>query len=302
MKDYLSIDVGGTYLKFGIIDHSGNIKTRDKVETIHDLAKFVEQLDRIVLQNKEKVRAVTISCPGKINTKTGVVYFGGALDFLNEFALKAHVEQVSSLPCLVINDGKAAALSELWLGNLKDVTNGLCLTLGTGIGGGLILDRQLFEGSHFQAGEVSFMIERQNTKGIQKVAGQDGSAVGFIQQANQLLHADDLLDGLNVFNQLEKRNPIIYPLFEQFCRQIAKVIINIQSIIDMETVVIGGGISAQPKVVEEITKQYQSLRDSFPMMRDTLTAVEIKPCLFRNDANLLGSLYYYLSSLEVVDR
>lgn len=297
MKEYLSIDVGGTYIKYGLIDRSGNIKERGQIPTVHHLSGFIEQLNQLILQRKERIRAVTISCPGKINTQTGVVYFGGALDFLNKFAMKAHVEKLIEQTCLVINDGKAAALSELWLGNLKGVTNGLCLTLGTGIGGGIILNGQLFEGSHFQSGEVSFMIDRQNKQGIQKVAAEDGSAVGFIQQANRLLQTDDLLDGRRVFEALEKGNPLIYPLFETFCRQIATTIINTQTILDMECVVIGGGISAQPRVIQEITKQYHRLRDSFPMMRDSLIALEIKPCFFHNDANLLGALYYYLETL-----
>lgn len=294
MKDYLSIDIGGTYIKYGLIDHSGIIKTRGKVPTIHGLSEMIESLRHLVQLHESNVRAVTISCPGKINTQTGVVYFGGALEFLNGFEMKDFVEKEFNLPCLVINDGKAAALAEFWLGNLKEVTNGICLTLGTGVGGGMILNGELFSGSHFQAGEVSFMISQHNQKGIQKVAADDGSAVGFITKANKLLGVEDLLDGQGVFIELEKKNPLIVPLFETFCREIATTIINIQAVIDMERVVIGGGISVQPMVITEVKKQYLHLRNSFAMMADSLVPIEIEPCFFHNDANLLGSLYHYL--------
>ncbi len=298
MSHYLSIDVGGTFVKFAIINGAGQIQEKDKVRTPHEKKLFLNMIDEIIEKYLPQIDAVTMSCPGKVDTKNGVIHYGGALEFLDGLTMKAYVETTWNIPFSVLNDGKAAALAELWLGELKEVQNGIALTLGTGIGGGLILNKQLFEGSHFQAGEISFGVDAYDATGIKTVVAQRGSAVGFITEASAILELENPLDGITVFEELEKNNPLVYPLFQSFCRQIAVVIINIQSVLDMEKVAIGGGISVQPLLIQEIKAQYQLLRNSLPLMSESLVEVAIVPCHFKNEANLLGALYHYLVSIE----
>lgn len=97
-----------------------------------------------------------MAVPGKVDHHDETIYGGGALQFLDQVNLPAALQL--AVPVSVENDGKAAALAELWLGNLKNVQNGAAVVLGTGVGGGLILNSQLYAGSHFQAGELSFMV------------------------------------------------------------------------------------------------------------------------------------------------
>ncbi|WP_279233301.1 family 1 glycosylhydrolase [Leuconostoc lactis] len=97
-----------------------------------------------------------MAVPGKVDHHDETIYGGGALQFLDQVNLPAALQL--AVPVSVENDGKAAALAELWLGNLKNVQNGAAVVLGTGVGGGLILNGQLYAGSHFQAGELSFMV------------------------------------------------------------------------------------------------------------------------------------------------
>lgn len=298
MSNYLGIDVGGTFIKYAIINGAGQLIESSKISTPKNESAFLEVIDKLIGENQEKIKAVTISTPGKVDTQKGVIYYGGALSFLDGLNMKEHINNQFQLPSSIINDGKAAALAEVWLGGLKGVNHGVCLTLGTGIGGGIIVNGQLLEGAHFQAGEISFGIDRYDLDGIKSVVAQRGSAVGFVYEATQLLGLKDSLDGVSVFKELEKKNPLIYPVFERFCQQIAVVIINIQSILDMEKVVIGGGMSVQPLLINELRSQYNRLRESLPMMNESLEAVEIVSCDFKNDANLLGSLYHYLTTLE----
>lgn len=133
---------------------------------------------------------------------------------------------------------------------------------------------------------------------LETVAGAKGSAVNFIRQASNLLKLEDPLDGKKVFEELEKKNELIYPLFEEFCRNVVIVIMNVQSVVDLQRIAIGGGISAQPILVDEIKQQYQRLLASVPLLENMLTPVEIVPCHFRNEAGLLGALYHLLEELE----
>ena len=298
MSNYLGIDVGGTFIKYALINGSGQIIESNKVSTPNNESAFLTSINQLIDLYKEQIKAVTISSPGKVDTKEGIIHYGGALAFLDGLRLKEHISKEFQLPSAIINDGKAAALAEVWLGGLKGIEHGVCLTLGTGIGGGLVVNGKLLEGAHFQAGEISFGVGSYDKTGIQAVVAEKGSAVGFVTQASQVLGLEDKLDGIKVFEELEKKNELIYPLFQEFCQQIAVVIINIQSVLDMEKVVIGGGMSVQPLLIKEITEQYQALRHSLPMMENSLVEVRIESCQFKNNANLLGSLYHYLLMIE----
>jgi predicted NBD/HSP70 family sugar kinase len=233
-----------------------------------------------------------------VNTDTGVISFGGALPFLDGDSFVEEFQPKFQVPVSVINDGKAAALSELWLGNLKGIENGLALVLGTGIGGGLILEGKLYQGKHFQAGELSFMMKQSATPSFDDMYGKTGSAVGLVKMVNLELGTEDTKDGAAAFEAINQKDPSVYPIFEAFAREIAYMICNIQAILDLDKIVIGGGISAQPIVTNEIRKQYRAIRSELPFLEATLTEVEIDTCRFRNDANLLGALYQLLLNAD----
>ena len=158
-SNYLSIDIGGTNIKLALIDHSGQIQSKKQVRTPHEYGEFIATLENEIELVQNEIRGIAFCCPGKVDTETGMISFGGALPFLDGISFIDEFQPKFDVPVSVINDGKAAALSELWLGNLNGIENGLALVLGTGIGGGLILDGKLYQGKNFQAGELSFMMK-----------------------------------------------------------------------------------------------------------------------------------------------
>ena len=296
---YLSIDIGGTFIKHALINHSGQIVFVKKEATPSNLSEFKDVLKNILKEYTNQVKAVAVSCPGKIDSEAGIVYHGGALTFLHEFPLKDFIEKEINLPCGVMNDGKSAALAELWLGQLKGVENGGVMTLGTGVGGGLILNGSLHSGAHFQAGELSMMmLTSESPVAMDAIGGARGSAVNFVKQAAEMLGLDDVLDGRHVFEELEKKNELIYPLFENYCQGVAFMMMNVQAVVDLEKIAIGGGISAQPILVEEIKRQHQKILDSFPIFSSMMPPIEIVACHFRNEAGLLGALYHLLEEMD----
>ncbi|MGT2935911.1 ROK family protein [Streptococcus castoreus] len=299
-KSYLSIDIGGTRLKYALIDRSGNIISKGHKQTPHELENFLDTMDELIEPHQESLHGIAISSPGKVDTDEGVIYFGGSLPMLHELNLPKYIKDKFDLKSSVINDGKAAALAELWRGNLQGIDNGAAIILGTGVGGGLILEGKLLKGQHFQAGELSFQLATGTTKNrdMSNFIGFEGSAVKMIERCATVLCLEDRTDGQIVFEYLKQNNGAIYPIFQDYCRVIAELIYNVQAVIDVERYVIGGGISAQKILVDEIKEQYRLLREGNEFLMFMTTMPEIEPCAFRNEANLLGALYQFLLNEE----
>lgn len=192
---------------------------------------------------------------------------------------------------------RVAALAELWLGQLKDVKDGMAIVLGTGVGGGLVLNGNLVYGTHFQAGELSFIFN-QLEKGMDTSIGLNGSAVEMIKRIGTELKLPEIDDGLAVFEHINAGNPVAVDIFDAYAAEIALLIQNIQAIVDVQRIVIGGGISAQPIVAERIRDQYMTFFEGNEVVAGTLTPVEIVAGQFANDANLFGAIYHLLMELN----
>lgn len=155
-----------------------------------------------------------MAVPGKVDHHDETIYGGGALQFLDQVNLPAALQL--AVPVSVENDGKAAALAELWLGNLKNVQNGAAVVLGTGVGGGLILNGQLYAGSHFQAGELSFMVLDTDLSNPEHWLGSQGSAVRMIERIATVLGLPDKHDGKAVFEAINQGDRRALPIFSAY--------------------------------------------------------------------------------------
>lgn len=289
---YLALDVGGTNIKYGLIDRTGKLLEKNSIKSPHNLNDFIIKIQRVIDHYSKIIRGVAFSIPGRIEHEKNVIHGGGSLPFLNGLSLSNLFR--CSVPISIENDGKAAALAELWLGNLKDISNGAAIVLGTGVGGGLILNHQLFYGTHSQAGEISFLLNKNEDISYENLEGSSGSAVKMINKITRKLGLDDLDNGKAVFSEINKNNRDIMPIFEDYCRNIAVLIHNIQGILDLDCYVIGGGISSQVIVTETINKEFDKIRNGLPIIKTTLLRPKISDSKFKNDANLYGALYHWL--------
>ena len=247
----LAIDFGGTQVKSALVSEEFAIeKSLPTQSSPQTLDQAIDVIDHIITSVEAKLSGIAISVPGTVDTEEGVIYHGGLLRFFHGFRIKEVLEAKYHLPVMALNDGKAAALAELATGHLQGVTNGAALVLGSGLGGGLIINGKLFQGSHFQAGELTFILPVQMEKVEPSLMrGMTLSAVGLITKINEVLGNSDLKNGLAAFEAINVGDKIVYPLFESYCRNLAITILNLQTIFDMETFVIGGGISAQPILI-----------------------------------------------------
>ena len=299
MRQYLVFDIGGTNLKYALLDSAGNIIEKDKKPTVKSgLNDFLKEMYEIADQYKGKFKGIAISCPGKIDVDNKIIHFGGSLPFLDGANIQELFGDKYGVPVGVENDGKAAALAEMWLGALKDVVSGEMLTLGSEVGGGIVVSGQLIHGAHFQAGELSFMRYDMNCADWSGFTGQKGSAVNMIKRVNEALGNSDLEDGQKAFEAINAGNAQALQIFEEYCADVANIILSVQAVVDGERVVIAGGISAQDIVIETIRKQYQALANKFYRVNNELTMPEIVRAKFENDANIYGALYALLLDIN----
>ena len=120
------------------------------------------------------------------------------------------------------------------------------------------------------------------------------SAVGMIRQVNEACGAEDLTDGLAAFAKINAGDAQATEIFDRYCSDLAKMVLNIQSVVDLSDYVFGGGISAQPALLPSIQRQYDQLVKSSPIIAKTLTKPRFALAKFGNDANLYGAVYNLL--------
>lgn len=301
MKKYLSFDIGGTNLKYAIIDHSGNIIEKNRISTnTKNLNDFMTSLYQIADKYKAVFSGIAICVPGKIDTKHKIIHFGGSLPFLDGLNLEDTLGKRYQVPISVENDGKSAALAEQWLGNLNHVKTGITMTLGTGVGGGIVVNGHILHGKDFQAGELSWLLINSSlaSSDLDAFTAHLCSAVLMIEAVNKALHNRDVNDGLAAFAAINNGDKTANRIFSQFCRNIAILILNVQAIINGEKVVIGGGISVQPRLITEIKHQFNELIKTNPMLQNQVISPEIVSAKLGNDANLFGALYALLLNLK----
>ncbi|WP_239255677.1 ROK family protein [Listeria ilorinensis] len=291
---YMVFDIGGTFVKYAWMNSSGIIQEKGKFPTT---AKSPEELIAQMTEKfhvyKKTVKGIAVSCPGIIDAENGVVYYGGSLTFMH----KQHLADMLSnscggVPVVIQNDAKCAALAELWLGNVKGYQNAVVLTLGSGVGGGIIFDGKLYSGKNLYAGEVSYMMAGLDKETIRPdFFGMTGSAVRLVERIARAKQLDDLTDGVRAFELIQQGDKEACAIFQSYVLDLATQILNIQYLLDPEVIAIGGGISAQPIVVRGIQDAVNEIKakNPFHMARPNIVA-----CKFQNDANLYGALYHYL--------
>ena len=290
----LAIDFGGTQVKSALVSEdfvlAKSLPTQSSPKT---LDQALDVIDHLVTSVEVDLSGLAISVPGTVDTEEGVIYYGGLLRFFHGFRVKETLQAKYHLPVAALNDGKAAALAELATGHLKEVTNGAALVLGSGLGGGIIINGKLFQGSHFQAGELTFLLPLQMEKiDPSLMQGTTLSAVGLITKVNEILASPDLKDALLAFKAINAKKEAVYPIFETYCRNLAITILNLQTIFDMETFVLGGGISAQPILIEEVNRQFDKVHHEIDFIGKIIKRPKIVACHHHNGANIIGAAYF----------
>lgn len=294
MKNILVLDVGGSAIKYALMDKEANFIDKGIEATPLDSKEhFMDAIENIYKKYAEQVEGIALSIPGNIDSDTGHIDTPGALLFNHNTNIFDSIhERIPNIPLSVQNDGKCAALAELWMGNLKDVKNGAVLVLGTGIGGGLIANGNLLIGNHFFAGELSYLIEDPDHVGFEHVFAMNGGTGALCMKTAALKGLDPSeVNGKQVFAWLEENDKEAWQVFDYITQHVATQIFNIQCFIDPEVVCIGGGVSKQPLLLEKIKEKLNAIYEKMPF---PVPHVTVTTCKYNNDSNLIGALYNYI--------
>lgn len=291
----LALDIGGTYLKYALMRRTGEILSRGKCETPRTGREALVEAVGGIWDRCGGAEGLAVSMPGMIDTERGVCLIGGgALPYNDGFAVRQALESRCGAPVYVENDAKCAALAELSYGSLKGVKNGLVLLFGTMIGGGLILDGSLYRGSRFAVGEVSYILtDDRRCADRDAYWGNLCSAVRLFERyAERKGLAAGSLDGMAFFDAVRDGDEEARSCLETFAGDIALRIFNLQTLLDLEKIAIGGGISEQGVLIDRVRSRLDALYAVCPYK---LFPAEITTCHFRSDANLFGALYGYVT-------
>lgn len=302
MNQYLAVDVGGTNIKYALMNEDGSIVEKGEYPTpLEDgLDGFLDSLQEVYHHYDGKVKALVMSAPGRIDSSTGYFYTSGALRYIDHTDLTAKMKGRIPVPFAVENDAKSAALAELWMGSMKGVQNGVVMTVGTGIGGSVIIDGKLYRGSSFAAGEFSGIPVRwdHTVYQLNEMWAIENSVGRLVSDYAGRIGADaKKLNGRILFEAAEKGDQNALDAIDAWCGTLAAGIMGIQFVLDVEKVAIGGGISRQPLLIQSLRRALHTYYDAVVGMMPA-SIPEVVPCTFGNDANLIGALYHYLFELK----
>lgn len=294
--NYLAIDIGGTFIKYAVITENSEIISKGKKPTdTEHLDVFLDTIEGIYRENEESNPAgVAISMAGVLDVDRGYAYNGGGVRCIQNLEIVNILEERLKVPVTIENDAKAAALAEVWKGNLSDVRDGVVIVIGTAIGGAVIIDRKVLRGKNLMAGEFSYiMLGKPGKPAWTDIWGNTGGARGLIQMTAAKKGLDpESLDGIAVFEMVNGGDAEARAALREYTDLLAQQIMNLQVIINPERFVVGGGISCQPVLFEELSKSVQVISDTF---FGNVPVPDIMPCRFFNDSNLIGALYAHLT-------
>lgn len=289
MARYLCFDIGGTNLKYALINESAEIIHQWEQPTqAHLGGPFILQtVCEIIkhLKQGNELLGVAISTAGMVNPEEGSIFYAGTQ--IPNYAgtqFKKVIEEEFALPCEVENDVNCAGLAEGISGAGKDASISVCLTIGTGIGGCILLDKKVFHGFSNSACEVGYMHHG-------KVSFQDlASTTALVQRVSQLKQEDiSKWNGRKIF-ELAKAGDVkcekaIQELVEALCEGISSICY----VLNPEVVILGGGIMTQVAYLRPLFEQtLPKYLISSILEKTTLTFAK-----HQNNAGFLGAFYHF---------
>ncbi|MFC4388796.1 ROK family protein [Gracilibacillus marinus] len=285
---YLCFDIGGTNVKYGVLNALGSFVTQGHYSTNKSSKKtFIQDITNKVneITSTYAIKRIGISFPGFINVDTGYAEFAGAIDVLHGENILALLYENITLPIVIENDANCATLAEKLTGNAKDCDDFICMTIGTGIGGGIFINGKLVNGHTFKAGEFGLMIIDgmvNGYKNMHEIAST--SALIHTYKEAKGLNESEKVEGDQVFREaLEDRQ--VKRLLDQWFSYVSFGIFNLAATLNPEKILIGGGISVR----EDLYEMLEEALLAIPSWQDIRCTIE--PCKHHNEAGMIGALY-----------
>ena len=302
MKQYFGIDIGGTAVKLGIVDETGRVlhKGEESVSfdgyqtpvltTVRRAAKEFLTANSIPVEN---LAGIGVSATGQIDSRKGIVAgtCGNFPNYINS-PIKAKLEELFGRPVTVANDANCMTLGEVWVGAAKGYTDVIGVTLGTGVGGGILTGGRLLEGARGLGGELGHY-RTHALDGVPCTCGATGcweryaATTALVRAAQEKNPA--WKDGRAIFAAAEAGNETVLTLLDAWTDEIAQGLAGMVHIFNPQLILIGGGVSAQQKLlIEPIAAKVRA-----SVMPAFAEGLEIRAAQLHNDAGMVGAVYYF---------
>lgn len=311
----LGIDLGGTNIVAGVVDKKYKIvakascKTavpRPESEICDSMAEVAKKAVEKAKLTIDDIESVGIGVPGAVNPKTGVIEYSANLFFHNWEVVEMMEERLGK-KVHIENDANAAALGEYLAGSAKGARNAVAITLGTGVGGGIIIDGKIYSGSNFAGAELGHMVIVKDGK--ECACGRRGcwetyaSATGLINLTKQKILSEKLefsymlklcdgdinkVNGRTAFDAMRDGDPTAKSVVEEYISYLSCGLVNIINIFQPDVLCIGGGISNEGENLLGPVRSYVE-RERYTKHNDKQTV--ICKCTLGNDAGIIGAAY-----------
>ena len=307
MKKYgFGIDVGGTTVKVGFFETSGALLDKWEIKTntanggeaiLPDIAKTIEEKLSKEGISKDEVQGIGIGVPGPVlnaSVVTRCVNLGWG-----EIDVAGTLSKITGLPVKVGNDANVAALGEMWQGGAKGSSNVVMVTLGTGVGGGIIVDGRIVAGANGAGGEIGHLnvcedeLESCNC-GQHGCLEQYASATGVVRMAKRKLakiseetslHKFEDLTAKDVFDEAKAGDKVALEIVDEVCEILGKALGKIACVVNPEVFVIGGGVSKAGQMLIDTVKKYY-VPNTFTSCKDA----RFELASLGNDAGMYGCM------------
>lgn len=290
----LSFDIGGSSVKYAVIEKTGKILAKGKKTTPQEKEEFFRLIENVAASYR---RAYTIegagfSFPGAVDDVSGVIGGSSALPYIHDFPIRQELERRLSLSAALENDANCAALGESWLGVGKEHEDLVFLVIGTGIGGAVVKGKRIHHGKHLHGGEFGYMVSDASHR-ILSETGSTRVLAERVADAKGLPREE--MDGRKAFALADAGDADALQAVSAMYEALAMAIYNLQYAIDPEIFVLGGAVSERPGFAEEIGKRVDVILKDVGVAR---IRPVIRPAQFGNDANLLGAVRALLNKQD----
>lgn len=313
-KWLIGVDLGGTTIKIAFLSLYGEIlhkweiptdKSNEGKNITTDIAKAIDlKLDELG-RSKSAIQGIGIGAPGPVNLATGEIYEAVNLGWKDVYPLKDLLELETSLPVAVDNDANCAALGEMWKGAGNGARDLVCVTLGTGVGGGVIANGDIVHGKSGAAGEIGHITSIAEG-GAPCNCGKSGcletiaSATGIVRLAieelsmhthsgslSELYRRDGIVSAKDIFDAAKEGDATARIVIEKVAFHLGIALANIANTLNPEKVVLGGGVSRAGAILLD-SVQESFMKYSFPRVANS---TEIALATLGNDAGVIGAAW-----------
>lgn len=301
-KQYLAIDIGGTSVKLGVVDETGAVLAKAEESVSFD--SYETPILTTVLKaaktfvdgqglSPASLVGVGVSATGQIDSRVGTVVgtCGNVPHYIGS-PIKAELEALFGLPVTVANDANCMCLGEVWVGGAKGYTDVIGVTLGTGVGGGILTGGRLLEGARGLGGEIGHY-RLHALDGVPCTCGAVGcweryaATTALVRAAKE--KNSHWTDGRAIFAAAEAGDETVLALLDHWTDEIAQGLAGMVHIFNPQLILIGGGVSAQQKLlIDPIAAKVKA-----SVMPAFAEGLEVRAAQLHNDAGMVGAVYYF---------